>query len=228
VKLFRGAGPLSLLAGCLLPVTGAFALGTPGAGVVAVGAEVAAFGWLVNDFRSASRRLVLGGVAAAGIAVTTWLYGGHQAAVAAAAALRVLYLVLPSALLGPLIRPSALGDALAQRMHLPARVVLAATAVLQRLDSLGDFWQQIQRARRARGLGLDGGLVRRVRGSAASAFALLVLALRQAGALAVAMDARGFASAGGRTWAEPSPWQLSDTFVLVLAGGLGVLPWLLR
>jgi energy-coupling factor transport system permease protein len=227
VKLLRSPGPLSLLAGCLLPVTGAFALATPGAGAVAVGAEVAAFGWFVNDFRSALRRLAFGAVAAAGIAVTTWLYGGHHAGVAVAAALLVLSLLLPSALLGPLIRPSLLGDALAQRLHLPARAVLAATAVLQRLDSLGDFWQQIQRARRARGMGLDGGLVRRVRGSAASAFALLVIALRQAGTLAVAMDARGFASATGRTWAEPAAWRLSDTFVLVLAGGLGVLPWLL-
>jgi energy-coupling factor transporter transmembrane protein EcfT len=208
-------------------VIGALAIATPGAGAVAVGAEVAAFGWLVSDFRSALGRLAFGGVAAAGIAVTTWLYGGHQAGVAAAAALRVLYLVLPSALLAPLIRPSLLGDALAQRLHLPARAVVAATAVLQRLDSLGDLWQHIQRARRARGLGLDGGLVRRLEGSAASAFALLVVALRQSGALAVAMDARGFASAADRTWAEPAPWRPSDTLVLVFAGGLGVLPWLL-
>jgi energy-coupling factor transport system permease protein len=222
-----GPGPLSLLAGCLLPVAGALAIATPGAGAVAVGAEVAAFGWLVSDFRSALVRLAFGGVAAAGIAVTTWLYGGHQTGVAAAAALRVLYLVLPSALLAPLMRPSVLGDALAQRLHLPARAVVAATAVLQRLDSLGDLWRQIQRARRARGLGFDGGLVRRVEGSAASAFGLLVVALRQAGMLAVAMDARGFASAADRTWAEPAPWRPSDTLVLVLAGALGVLPWLL-
>lgn len=221
-------GPLSLLGGCLLPIAGAFAIRNSMAGLIAVGAEVVALGWLVRDLRGVAQRLAFGCVAAAGIAVTTWLYGGHNVDVAAAAALRILYLVIPSALLAPLIRPSPLGDALAQRLHLPARGVVAATAALQRLDSLGDQWQQIQRARRARGLGLDGGPVRRVKGSAASAFALLVVALRQAGTLAVAMDARGFAGATDRTWAGPAPWQPSDTLVLVLAGALGVLPWLLR
>lgn len=227
----RGAarpGPLSLLAGCLLPVAGAFAIRDAAAGAVAVGAEVIAFGWLVRDLRGASQRVALGCVAAAGIAVTTWLYAGHSLGPAAAAAVRILYLVLPSALLAPLIRPSPLGDALAQRLHLPARGVVAATAALQRLDSLGDQWQQIQRARRVRGLGVDGGPVRRVKGSAASAFALLVVALRQAGILAVAMDARGFAGAADRTWAAPAPWRRADTLVLALAGALGVLPWLLR
>jgi energy-coupling factor transporter transmembrane protein EcfT len=167
-------------------------------------------------------------VAAAGIAVTTWLYGGHSVSTAGGAALRILYLVLPSALLAARIRPSALGDALAQRLHLPARGVVAATAVLQRIESLGDQWQQIQRARRSRGLGLEGGPVRRVKGAAGSAFALLVVALRQAGTMAVAMDARGFAGANERTWAEPAPWRPIDTVVVALAGGLGILPWLLR
>lgn len=220
-------GPLSLLAGCLLPVVGAFAIRAPVAGALAVAAEVVAFGWLVRDWRGVLRRLAFGGVAAAGIATTTWLYGGHSLGIAAAAALRILYLVVPSALLAPLIRPSALGDALAQRLHLPARGVVAATAALQRLDSLGDQWQQIQRARRARGMGIDGAPLRRVKGTAAGAFALLVVALRQAGRLAVAMDARGFAGASDRTWAEPAPWRRLDTLVLALAGCLAVLPWLL-
>lgn len=221
-------GPLTLLAGCLLPVAGAFAIRAPTAGLLAVAAEVVAFGWLVRDLRGVLHRLAFGCVAAAGIAGTTWLYGGHSTSVAAAAALRILYLVIPSALLAPLIRPSPLGDALAQRLHLPARGVVAATAALLRLDSLSDQWQQIERARRARGLGLDGGPARRVKGLVASAFALLVIGLRQAGTLAVAMDARGFADATDRTWAEPALWRRADTFVLALACGLGVLPWLLR
>jgi energy-coupling factor transport system permease protein len=228
VNRVAGAGPLPLLAACLLPVVGALAISAPAAGALAVGAEVAAFGWLVRDLRGVLRRLAFGCVAATGVAATTWLYGGHSGGVAAAAALRIGYLVLPSAMLAHLIEPSALGDALAQRLHLPARGVVAATAVLQRLDSLGEQWQQVQRARRARGLGLDGGPIRRVKGAAASAFALLVVALRQAGTLAVAMDARGFAAATGRTWAEPAPWRLVDSVVAALAAGSAVLPWLLR
>lgn len=228
MRTLSAPGPLSLLAGCLLPVAGAFAVRSPASAGLLFTAEVAAFGWLVRDVGAVLQRLALGGVAAAGIGFTTWLYGGHSSAETATAALRILGLVVPSALLAPLIRPSPLGDHLAQRLHLPPRGVVAATAALQRLDSLADAWQQIQRARRARGVGLDGGPVRRVRGSAASAFTLLVVALRQAGTVAVAMDARGFAEATTRTWAEPAPWRAADNLVLALAGALAVLPWLLR
>ncbi len=223
-----GPGPLSLLAGCLLPVAGAFAVRSAASAGLLLAAEAAAFGWLVRDAGALLQRLALGAVAAAGIGFTTWLYGGHSGAETATAALRILDLVAPSALLAPLIRPSPLGDHLAQRLRLPPRGVVAATAALQRLDSLADQWQQIQRARRARGVGLDGGPVRRVRGSAASAFSLLVVAVRQAGTLAIAMDARGFAAAATRTWAEPAPWRAADSLVLTLAAGLAVLPWLLR
>jgi energy-coupling factor transport system ATP-binding protein len=55
-----------------------------------------------------------------------------------------------------------------------------------------------------------------------------VAALRQTGTLAVAMDARGFAGADRRTWAEPAPWRSGDTLVIASAGALAVLPWLLR
>lgn len=221
-------GPLSLLAGCLIPVVGAFAIRSASVGAVGLTAECVAFGWLVRDARSSLQRLAFGLVAAAGIAFTTWLYGGHQLTEAAAAALRILYLVVPSALLAPLIRPSALGDALAQRLHLPSRGVVASTAALQRLSSLGEQWQVISRARRARGLGIDGGLARRARGLAGTAFALLVVALRQAETTAVAMDARGFADATDRTWAEAAPWRGGDTLVVALAAALAALPWLLR
>lgn len=221
-------GPLSLLAGCLLPVAGAFAIRSAELGLVGIGAELTAFGWLARDWRRTLRGLAFGVVAAAGIALTTWLYGGQDTNTTGAAALRILYLVLPSALLVPLIRPSALADHLAQRLHLPARAVVAASAALQRVDAIGDSWRQVQRARRSRGLGADGTPARWVRASAGSAFALLVTELRQAGLLAVAMDARGFETAHRRTWAEDAPWHRADTAVLVLAVGLGALPWLLR
>jgi energy-coupling factor transport system ATP-binding protein len=46
---------------------------------------------------------------------------------------------------------------------------------------------------------------------------LLLGALTQAAALALAMDARGFAEARRRTWAGPAPWRAADTLA-VLAG----------
>lgn len=220
-------GPLSLLAASLLPVVGAFAIDSARNGTVAVGVELAALGWLVRDVRLTLARASFGLVAASGIALTTWLYGGQDLEQTATAATRILYLVLPSALAMPLVEPSALGDHLAQRMHLPARLVVAAVAALQRIDALAEQWRQVQRARRSRGLGMDGGPVRRLRASGGGAFALLVLAMREAGHLSMAMDARGFAAAHRRTWAEPAPWTATDSLLLAVATCLAALPWLL-
>ncbi len=222
---FRSPGPLAVLAACLMPVIGAFAITSLSGGVTALVIQLAALGWLVRDVRSSLQRAAFGLVAAAGIAVSTWLYGGRDLAEAGTAACRILYLVLPSAMLLPLLRPSELGDHLAQRLHFPARGVVACVAALRRLDSFGTDWKTIQRARRARGLGLDGGPIRRTKESGASAFALLVVSMRHTGAMAMAMDARGFASATDRTWAEPAPWRFADTLLLVVALALAVVPW---
>jgi energy-coupling factor transport system permease protein len=222
------AGPLSRLAACLLPVAGALAIDDTRQGLVCLVVAVLALGWLVHDLRSTGFRLMFGLLAAGSILVSTWLYGGRHLDEAGGAGLRILYIVLPAALLSPSIRPSSLGDHLAQRLHLPARAVVAATAALQRLDNTVEQWQTIQRARRSRGLGLDGRPIRRLRGATAGAFALLVVSLRQTTSTTVAMDARGFAGATRRTWAEPAPWTWADTAVLALALGLAVLPWLIH
>lgn len=221
-------GPLARLLACLIPVAGAFAIDNTRQGLVCLAAELIVLGWLTTDVRASLMRSLFGLVAASSIVISTWLYGGRDLDEAVGAGLRVLFIVLPSALLTPSIDPSRLGDHLAQRVRLPARAVVAGTSALQRLDQTVDTWQTIQRARRARGLGLDGGPVPRIRALAASAFALLVVSLRQAAATTVAMDARGFATATRRTWAEPAPWTAGDSTVLAAALGLAVLPWLLR
>ena len=219
-------GPISLLVACLLPVCGAVAIDSVRTGIVVLAAEVLSLGALAHDLRSTGQRLALGSVAAVSIMVSTWLYGGHSGEESVAAALRVLSILTPSALLTPRLRPAELGDHLAQRLRLPARTVVAATAGLQRLDSIQEQWRQVERARRARGLGIDGGVGRRLRGLAGGAFALLVVTMRHTGQLAVAMDARGFAAATGRTWAEPAPWRAGDSLLVGVAVALAVLPWL--
>jgi energy-coupling factor transporter transmembrane protein EcfT len=220
-------GPLSMLAGCLLPVAGAFAVTTARVGLITLLADLLALGWLVRDPRGTALRCLAGMVAAVTLALSTWLYAGHDIDKTAAAALRILCIVVPAAILSPSIRPSALGDHLAQRLRLPGRPVAGAVAALQRVESLGAQWRQILQARRARGIGIDGGPVRRVRGLGGSAFALLVSAMRETGQLALAMDARGFATAGDRTWAEPAPWRWGDTLLLLIALCLALLPHLL-
>jgi energy-coupling factor transporter transmembrane protein EcfT len=221
-------GPLSLLLCSITPAVGAVGIHTAQLGALSVGLETAAVCWLARDAHSFARRLAFGAIAAASIFVSTWLYGGRDMDEAVGAALRILYLVLPGAVLASRIRPSELADHLAQRARLPARIAVSSSVALLRVDALGLQWRQIGRARRARGLGFDGGPVRRLRAAGGAAFGLLVGSLRQTAVLAVAMDARGFAQADSRTWAAPAPWLWADWLVVAIAAGLAALPWLLR
>ncbi|MGI8700385.1 MAG: energy-coupling factor transporter transmembrane component T family protein [Nocardioidaceae bacterium] len=220
-------GPLSMLACCLLPVAGAFAVTTTRVGAITLAADLLALGWLVRDPRATAARMAVGLVGALTLALSTWLYAGQDADRTAAAALRVLCIVVPAAIVSPLIGPSALGDHLAQRLRLPARPVAAAVAAMQRVGQLSQQWQQIQHARRARGLGSDGGPIRKVQALSGSAFALLVGSMRHTGQLAMAMDARGFATAQRRTWALAAPWRAGDWLLLSVSVALAALPWLL-
>ncbi len=226
-KMPTRAGPLSLLAASVLPVAGATAIHSTALGLVCVCVLAALSPLLVMSWPATLRRASLGTVAAMSMAVSTWLYGGHDLDTAGGAALRIVYLVLPAAMLTPAIDPALLGDHLAQRLHLPARTVVVATSALERLETLGEHWTHIGRARRARGLGADGTLRDRLRVAVSMTMALLVSTMRMSGTMALAMDARGFAGARHRTWAEPAPWRTLDTVFLILGLLLASLPWLL-
>jgi energy-coupling factor transport system permease protein len=119
---------------------------------------------------------------------------------AAATALRVLAIGLPALVLFLTIDPAALADGLAQTLQLPSRFVLGALAATRLIGLAADDRRSVVLARRARGVG-DGNPFTRLAGTA---FSLLVLALRRGGALAVAMEARGFGRGIHRTWARPA------------------------
>jgi energy-coupling factor transport system ATP-binding protein len=164
------------------------------------------------------KRLAPACLAVIGVGWSTWLLGGRDLEVAAGAALRVTCLVVPSAFVVGYLHPERLGDHLAQRLHLPARAVVAATAALQRVQSFDALWGELMTTRRVRGIRADRGPVARLREAGAVTVGLLVGALGQAAVLALAMDARGFAGAHRRTWAGPAPWRVAD-WLAVLAGG---------
>jgi len=161
-------------------------------------------------------RMLPGALGALSVGWSTWLLGGHDTTTAVTAALRVLVIVLPSAVLLPLVDPDRLGDHLAQRLRMPSRPVVALAAALQRVHTLGQVWSEIGLARRVRGIGVDRRRpVALVRDLGTVTFGLLVRTLRMAADLAVAMDARGFASASRRTWFAPAPWRWADTLLVV-------------
>jgi len=104
--------------------------------------------------------------------------------------------------------PTALVDALAQQGHLPDRFAYGALAAYGALPRLSADLRSLREARRLRGLGAD--LHPRL------LVALLVLAIRHAERLGVAMDARGFGR-GPRSHYRPLAWGLPDLVVSVLA-----------
>jgi energy-coupling factor transport system permease protein len=102
-------------------------------------------------------------------------------------------------------------------------MVAAFAAALQRFTSFGHAWTQIERARRVRGLGTTASPISWFTHAAAMAFAMLVHALRGASQTAIAMDARGFASARHRTWAEPADWTRLDVAVVLVGTALALV-----
>jgi energy-coupling factor transport system permease protein len=144
---------------------------------------------------------------------------------AAAITLRILAIGLPGVVLIATTDPTDLADALAQVLHLPHRFVLSALAALRLFGVLAQEWDALTMARRARGFetgfgradGFGLGAARRLGGQV---FALLVLAIRRATVLAIAMEARGFGVDRRRTWARPSRLRPAD--VVIALGGLSI------
>lgn len=225
--LLARSNPLLLLAWAALAMVAAVAVRDLLTGVVML-ALVVGIGLVVLPGRSGPRlRYLVVLLAALSTGWSTWLVGDHDLVVAVTAGLRVSVLALPGVALAPLVDPSELADQLAQRLKLPARGVIAVTAALQRIDLMAETWRQVSRTRRARGGGPGRGPASQLRHLGSVSFAVLVATMRQATAMATAMDARGFDGADRRSWAELGPWRRSDTALLVLGVVLTILPYVL-
>lgn len=236
-SLAARCGPLSLLLACLLVLPLPALVDSWRQALAVLGVEVVlglvalsapgrrssrpALAAPVGRLRRTAVRLLPVLVGVLGVGWSTWLLGGHNLEVAIGAMLRVLALVLPSVFLLPFVDTDTLGDQLTQRVRLPERPVVAATAALHRFQTFGALWSELVLARRVRGVGAGRSVLARVREAGATTVALLVGALGEAGVLALAMDARGFAAAHRRTRAAGAPWLLADT--LAVCGGLLVV-----
>jgi energy-coupling factor transport system ATP-binding protein len=225
--LVARAGPLALMAGAFLAIPAGVVSPSWRTSLAVLAVELALTVlalWAPGEgppppgrLRGLALRLVPGLVGAASVAWSTWLLGGHDLSLAVTGGLRVMVIVLPSAVLIQHVDADALGDHLAQRLRLPPRPVVALAAALQRVHTFGDIWAEIARARRVRGIGANAWSPTSVLAELwALTVGMLVRSLQAAAALAVAMDARGFATAYRRTWASPAPWRRPDS-LLVLA-----------
>lgn len=231
-SLLARCGPLSLLGASVLLLAGAPTISGFAVAAWSCGVALAVTALLVGPHRFPLVRLVPAIIAVASIVWSNWLLSEvRDWGPALAAGLRVAYFVVPGIVFASYLDPVTLGDHLGQRLRLPARPVLAFVAALQRLDDFGEDWEQEQRVRRVRGLEPGRGLIARGRHYVALTFALLVGAVRQAGRMTVAMEARGYSAplrtGRRRTWAEPAPWTPWDTALLVVALALAALPTVL-
>ncbi len=228
VPLVARCGPLALLVGALLAIPAGVISPhwTTSLAVLATQALLALVGLSApgpgtrsrGRLRTTGLRMLPGVVAALSVGWSTWFLAGRDLDPALTVALRVLVIVLPSAVLIPWIDPDRLGDHLAQRVRLPDRPVVATAAALQRVHSFGEVWGELARVRRIRGLGVSWRSPSSVAAHlGALTMGLLVRTLHAAAELAVAMDARGFATARARSWWLPAPWRWRDTLLVALA-----------
>jgi energy-coupling factor transport system permease protein len=176
-------------------------------------------------------------LAAAGILVTMVLFSADRSGrlllelgpfdvttgvlvVALGLILRIFAVALPGVIVFATTDPTDLADALVQNAKAPARFAIGALAAFRLLPLLGDEWQMLTLARRARGVDAGHNPVARLRLFVSTAFALLVGALRRGTRLAVAMDARGFDSGTPRTFARRQHFTAADTALLIGAVAL--------
>src|SRR5699024_516509 len=134
---------------------------------------------------------------------------------AAAIFVRALALAIPLIVLASAIDPRDLSDALIQHLRLPEVVVVSVLAAGRLLGLLVSEWQVLAMARRARGMA-GGSLARRTRSLFSAVFVLLVVSIRRATTLAMAMEGRAFGRPG-RTWRRRSTFAVRDVAAVVSA-----------
>lgn len=210
--------PLVLLAMALAPAVGSPAIRTMDIAVVCVVIHVVAVSVLVPSWRYPALCLALVVLPVASITWSTWWLGGRDLEVAVVAGLRTFVMAWPGAVAVGYVDVARLGDYLGQSLRVPGRFAAVLSAALQRVGGAWQAWHEVERARRARAL---------PRRPFAMAFTLLVHTMRDATRTSIAMDARGFASATSRTWAEPAVWTAWDRAAAVTALLVGALPTLI-
>lgn len=213
--LLTRLNPLVLIGIGVAAALGSPAIRTLPIAVVAVSLWVLAAALTVPSWRYPAVCLLLVLIPMASVAWSTWLLGGRDAEVALVAGLRTFVLAWPGAVAVGYVDVARLGDYLAQSLKVPSRFAAALSAALQRVGGSWRTWHDLERTRRARGL--------KVR-PWSMAFALLVHTIREATRTSIAMDARGFATAHRRTWAEPATWSRADVGVLAGAVILALVP----
>ena len=139
-----------------------------------------------------------------------------SAAAGISLAIRVLAIALPGVLALATTDPTDLADALVQQLHVPWRFAIGTLAALRLLPLMAAEWRILAFARRARGLEAGRSPAAKVQLFGSQAFALLVGAIRRGVRMSIAMEARGFGTHTGRTFARTQRMHGSDWLLLAV------------
>ncbi|MER7336064.1 MULTISPECIES: energy-coupling factor transporter transmembrane component T [unclassified Micromonospora] len=205
----------------------------PVAPAIAIAVELAVLPLFGVRFRVLARRAWPLLVGAVGVVVTLVLFAAERSGrvlveagpavvtsgvllTALGLVLRMFAVALPGVIVFATTDPTDLADALIQNAKAPARFAIGALAAFRLVPLLGQEWQMIAMARRARGVEAGRNPLAKLRLFVSTAFALLVGAIRRGTRLAVAMDARGFDAGTPRTVARRQRFVAADG--LLIAG----------
>jgi energy-coupling factor transport system permease protein len=117
-------------------------------------------------------------------------------------AIRLIAIVLAGLLATATTEPTDLADSLVQQLHVSPRFAIGALSAMRLLPLLGQEWQALAMARRARGVEAGRSPIAAMRLFAGQLLALLVGAIRRGTRMALAMEARGFGARPCRTSAR--------------------------
>jgi len=217
--------PAAKLAAAAVVLAGLIASASVVSASVVLGAELASLPLAGASPRALAQRLWPLPLGAAGVAGANLVASDAGTATIAAISLRLLAIALPGVLVFASTEAVDLADSLVQQLHLPARFAYGALAGLRLLPLLSADWALVRRARRARGIDAGRGPVAPAKSAAlfaSAVYALLVVAVRRATRLALAMDSRGFSSGKARTAARRqqvgrADWALVAVTVAVVA-----------
>ncbi len=138
-------------------------------------------------------------------------------------AVRLLAVALAGLLATATSQPTDLADALVQQLRVSPRFAIGALAALRLVPLMGQEWQTISLARRARGVDAGRSPLAAVRLFAGQMLALLVGAIRRGTRMAMAMEARGFGAMPCRSVARVQRIALGDWGWIIAAALLGAL-----
>ena len=155
-------------------------------------------------------------IAATSASVVNGLFGsgGPSLLGGLAIGLRLIAIALAGVVAFITIDPTDLADSLMQHLRAPPRFAVGALAAFRLLPIFASEWETIGLARRARGIDDRSSWLRRAVSFRERSCTLLVAAIRRGVRLALAMDARGFASMTCRTIARPQPFTGLDRALL--------------